>query len=64
MAKSPPINPDVAVMLKTAARVMTSHFAMASGGRVMPCGRFAVLMIVRYTAKRSPSVAGRVAAVV
>ncbi len=30
-------------MLKTAARVMTIHLLTASGGRVMPTGRLAVL---------------------
>ena len=30
-------------MLKTVARVMTSHLLTASGGRVMPTGRLAVL---------------------
>jgi hypothetical protein len=29
-------------MENTAARVMTSHFEIASGGRVIPAGRLAV----------------------
>jgi hypothetical protein len=41
-ASSPPMSPDVAVIEKTAARVMTSHLLIASGW-VMPSGRFAVL---------------------
>ena len=55
-ASSPPMIPEVAVMLNTAARVMTSHLLIASGGRVMPSGRFAVLITVRQTAKRWPRV--------
>jgi hypothetical protein len=43
-------------MLKTAARVMTSHFATASGGFVIPSGRFAVRITVRQTATRSDKV--------
>jgi hypothetical protein len=42
-ASSPPMSPDVTVIENTAARVMTSHFEIASGGAVMPLGRFAVL---------------------
>ena len=42
-ASRPPIRPDVTVIEKTAARVITSHFEIASGGRVIPAGRFAVL---------------------
>ena len=41
-ASRPPISPDVAVIEKTAARVMTSHLLTASGF-VMPSGRLAVL---------------------
>jgi len=41
-ASRAPIRPDVAVIEKTAARVMTSHLLTASG-RVIPSGRFAVL---------------------
>src|SRR3990172_7704301 len=52
MARSPPIRPDVTVIEKTAARVITSHLLIASGGRVMPAGRFAVFMIVRQVANR------------
>ena len=37
------MSPDVTVIENTAARVMTSHFEIASGGAVMPLGRFAVL---------------------
>ena len=40
-ASSAPISPDVAVIEKTAARVMTSHLLTASGW-VIPSGRFAV----------------------
>ena len=35
------MSPDVAVIEKTAARVITSHLLMASGW-VIPSGRFAV----------------------
>ena len=42
IARSPPISPDVAVIEKTAARVMTSHLLTASGW-VIPTGRLAVL---------------------
>ena len=52
------MRPEVAVMLKTAARVMTSHFAMASGGFVIPSGRLAVRITVRQTATRSEKVRG------
>ena len=37
-ASSPPIRPDVTVIEKTAARVMTSHLLTASGGRSCPPG--------------------------
>ncbi len=40
-ASKAPISPEVAVIEKTAARVMTSHLLIASGW-VMPSGRFAV----------------------
>jgi len=43
IASRPPIRPDVTVIENTAARVMTIHFETASGGLVMPTGRFAVL---------------------
>ena len=42
-ASRPPIRPDVTVIEKTAARVMTSHLEIASGGVVIPTGRLAVL---------------------
>ncbi len=42
-ASSAPIRPDVAVIEKTAARVMTSHLLTKSGW-VIPSGRFAVFM--------------------
>src|SRR4029078_10811502 len=50
-ASSPPMSPDVAVIEKTAARVMTSHLLIASG-RVMPSGKFAVLKTYRHVARR------------
>ena len=37
------MSPDVTVIEKTAARVMTSHLDTASGGLVIPTGRLAVL---------------------
>ena len=37
------MRPDVTVIEKTAARVMTSHLLTESGGVVIPTGRLAVL---------------------
>ena len=37
------MRPEVTVIEKTAARVMTSHFEIESGGVVIPTGRLAVL---------------------
>jgi hypothetical protein len=53
MASSPPTSPDVTVIEKTAARVITSHLLRRSGGLVMPTGRFAVLNTVRHVRSRS-----------
>src|SRR5712691_11536499 len=59
-ASSAPINPDVAVIEKTAARVITSHLLTASG-RVIPSGRLAVFSTYRQVAKR-PTGGGAVVA--
>src|SRR5512135_3557152 len=51
-ASSPPTRPDVTVIENTAARVITSHLLIASGGADMPSGRLAVFRIVRQVAIR------------
>ena len=62
------MSPDVTVIEKTAARVITIHLLTASGGVVIPTGRFAVLYAVFQTFSRSdrsmatiPSGSGRAA---
>ena len=52
IASRPPMSPEVTVIEKTAARVITSHLLTASGGEVMPSGRFAVLKTVFQTRRR------------
>jgi hypothetical protein len=54
------MSPDVAVIEKTAARVMTSHLLVVSGW-VIPSGRFAVFRTYRQVDSR-PRIVGAVAA--
>src|SRR5260221_6644405 len=61
-ASTAPIRPDVAVIENTAAGVMTSHLLIASGGAVMPSGRFAVLKMYRHVARRPSRATGTVEA--
>src|SRR6185369_16000395 len=60
-ASRAPINPDVAVIEKTAARVMTSHLLIASGW-VIPSGRLAVFITYRQVASRPTGAGATVAA--
>ena len=50
MASNPPIRPEVSVMEKTAARVISSHFEMTS--MAAPVGKLAVASTERQFRKR------------